>query len=69
MSANKPKTSRKRVTRTADQCQRHREATVNRLLAARAKKEPEPYVLETRETSRGQTFMVLVRRHVDCGAD
>jgi hypothetical protein len=68
MTAKNPKTSRKQV-RTADQCQRHREATVKRLLAARAKREPEPYVEETRNMSRGRTFTVLVRRHVDCGAE
>jgi hypothetical protein len=68
MSTKKPETSRKRAVRTAEQCQRHREATIRRLLDARAEREPEPYVEEPRTCKDGTVFMVLVRQHVDCGS-
>jgi hypothetical protein len=72
MTAKKPKTPRKRVTRTAEQCQRHREATVKRVLEARAiRPANEPIEVERvilRGPRQGEKFVVLWREHSNSGA-
>lgn len=61
------KTPRKRVTRTAEQCQRAREATVKRVLEARAiRPANEPIEVERIYRTgprQGQKFKVLWREH------